>query len=765
MKDAPQHTETEQSHAGAAGWQPAAEPALPVWQGALLRIQRSAGNRSTLRFVQAAQSIQLQRKCTCEEEDHPCAECAAEKEKLQRATNAGVASPAASGSAEAPPIVHEVLHSQGRPLDAGTRSFMEPRFGHDFSGVRVHSDSRAAESARAVNALAYTVGNNVVFGAGQYAPGREGGQRLLAHELAHVVQQSAGGVSIQNKLAVGATGDAAELEAEAVADSIMEHGSGGQEMPWRLTPGAPTLRRVYTTPQGIRESRQATETLPDGGSRTITRRIAICPCRRVDETRDAFYYNPDIDELALAYRRCTGSRTWTFFGRYDSNASQSLQIPALPQGTGRAGGSLSMRGDRASGRVDIYGLGANDQPGGAAGGGATVTIETRGWAFTASGEYRRLLDPAPGTARDQAQMSGRICPPGWPFCIGAQGTIGDPRLGDSVQGTISSRDDVPAIHETCSQCVCPRRPTYECQEDHPHRESRSREFRYYYALDRSDRPTEEPYLQAANQRNFEEIAALVRRGYSITSIEGYASPEATVSHNQPLSENRAGSTAQLLRAYLDSQGLQSAVVPAQTATGRGELLGSRPRPTRSSQLSEIVTDAGILPAELETLLLSGSVIENRDLEAQFRGLFSDPRMTPDLRMELFGLEASDPARPEVQAAVDDFIRARPGSSRRPWERIFRLFRYGAIFMEGSEVTGTDHNTPNASECNSYARQAERRNDFGPIDHAALQAETRSMDDTTVCDTESGTADQNCRYVAAPSTLSPTAPEVAPQQIP
>jgi hypothetical protein len=92
---------------------------------------------------------------------------------------------------DVPPIVHEVLRSPGQPLDAGNRAFMEPRFGRDFSGVRVHTDPRAAESAQAVNALAYTVGRDVVFGAGQYAPTSHAGQRLLAHELTHVVQQRA----------------------------------------------------------------------------------------------------------------------------------------------------------------------------------------------------------------------------------------------------------------------------------------------------------------------------------------------------------------------------------------------------------------------------------------------------------------------------------------------------------------------------------------------------------------------------------------------
>src|ERR1044071_4903932 len=71
---------------------------------------------------------------------------------------------------EVPPIVHEVLRSPGQLLDRETRTFMEPRFGHDFSRVRLHTDAKAADSARAVNALAYTVGRNIVFAHRQYRP-------------------------------------------------------------------------------------------------------------------------------------------------------------------------------------------------------------------------------------------------------------------------------------------------------------------------------------------------------------------------------------------------------------------------------------------------------------------------------------------------------------------------------------------------------------------------------------------------------------------
>jgi hypothetical protein len=133
----------------------------------------------------------LQRKCSCGASGGSggeCEQCKQEKEEktLQRKA-AG-----AAGSGVAPPIVHEVLNSPGWQLDPATRSVMEAGFSHDFSKVRVHTDSKATESARAINALAYTAGSDVVFGAGRYAPDTPQGKRLLAHELAHTIQQAPG---------------------------------------------------------------------------------------------------------------------------------------------------------------------------------------------------------------------------------------------------------------------------------------------------------------------------------------------------------------------------------------------------------------------------------------------------------------------------------------------------------------------------------------------------------------------------------------------
>jgi len=185
----------------------------------------------------------LQRACACggpSGETGECEECGKTRLSLQRSARRPELGALSSGGV--PPIVHDVLRSPGQPLNPGARAFMEPRFGHDFSHVRVHTDARAAESARTVNALAYTVGRNVVFGAGQYAPGTGNGRRLLAHELTHVVQQSSHRVGSADDIAISGEG-ALESEAEQVSAEIMRGGSTGRSGV-NLRVGHPQLNRA-----------------------------------------------------------------------------------------------------------------------------------------------------------------------------------------------------------------------------------------------------------------------------------------------------------------------------------------------------------------------------------------------------------------------------------------------------------------------------------------------------------------------------------------
>lgn len=131
----------------------------------------------------------IQRKCAeCEKEDaqvqRKCDHCEEEDKQVQRKASAPAAAAAAPGT------VAQTLAAGGTPLDKGTRSFMESRFGYDFGKVKIHNHPLAHQSAKDIHALAYTSGNNIAFADGRFAPQTAAGKKLLAHELTHVVQQS-----------------------------------------------------------------------------------------------------------------------------------------------------------------------------------------------------------------------------------------------------------------------------------------------------------------------------------------------------------------------------------------------------------------------------------------------------------------------------------------------------------------------------------------------------------------------------------------------
>jgi hypothetical protein len=131
-----------------------------------------------------------------------------------------------------PPIVKDVVRSPGQPLDAGARAYFEPRFGHSFGSVRVHADEQAAQSARAVNALAYTVGDHIAFDTGRYSPtSHADGKRLLAHELTHIAQQSGQAPSHVDRGGMTKPGDACEVEADKLAKAYTSDGRGDESSP------------------------------------------------------------------------------------------------------------------------------------------------------------------------------------------------------------------------------------------------------------------------------------------------------------------------------------------------------------------------------------------------------------------------------------------------------------------------------------------------------------------------------------------------------
>jgi hypothetical protein len=156
---------------------------------------------------------------------------------LQRAAGNASVNSFLGEDQERSPVLDVVGSGGGQPLDRDTRSEMEAHLGHDLSDVRVHTGGRASESAKSVQAQAYTVGNDVVFGGDNYSPGTSTGKRMLAHELTHVVQQRSGpvdGKPASGGVSISDPSDRFEQAAEHSADRVMSGGTAGGE-----TAGAP----------------------------------------------------------------------------------------------------------------------------------------------------------------------------------------------------------------------------------------------------------------------------------------------------------------------------------------------------------------------------------------------------------------------------------------------------------------------------------------------------------------------------------------------
>jgi hypothetical protein len=266
----------------------------------------SIGNQAMLR---------LQRKCDCG--GAPDCDCDTDKTK-ERKQHKGGLHRATDGSGttlqSAPPIVHDTLRSPGAMLDPETRAFFEARFGEDFSGVRIHTDSRAAESARAVNATAYTVGRNIAFAPGSFAPATTKGRRLLAHELTHTLQQPQRSDTTtspdQAQLSVGAPDDQYEQEAEQVADRVLQ--AADPARPMLGSQRAETATDAATdagAATGFRQgpSAQAGQVTLDGGSGVVQREpLASYNPTAADQTPD--YSQMTWQQLLPSARGATGGR-------------------------------------------------------------------------------------------------------------------------------------------------------------------------------------------------------------------------------------------------------------------------------------------------------------------------------------------------------------------------------------------------------------------------------------------------------------------------
>ncbi|RAO78103.1 hypothetical protein CA260_09835 [Dyella jiangningensis] len=684
----------------------------------------------------------LQRKCACGNHAPGGGECEQCKKRVQRKGEG------AAGPTLAPGIVSDVLAGTGRPLDGATRGRMEQRFSHDFSGVRIHSDSQAARSAQAVGALAYTVGQHIVFGEGRFAPQSGAGQRLLAHELTHTIQQRTAPASLNPRLSVGASDTAEEVEADRVADHVMS----GRKIP-AIGAGAIPLLRRQTLPDGggdadaksepdfsqpQKRGAQGRAASVDAGKRgddevkiRIIRYLCACRGRNVTRTSASAQLQPNP---GVTLEICNGQVT--------ARVTGDIVPSTATTGTAKVGVDVNVAGKANVGvQGQIQNTGNEPQVGPSAD--VRVKLPNGGQIGASGGALR-------GT------QSGK-----W----SGQGGIGyQTPGGTTVGGQVSAQQGGPVVvtgglniplggqnvsNKTCRECYCPL--SYQCYADVVPRdydtpttydvEQRGR-LRYYFSLDKAD-DTTDPTLKGESTRTLDEVAKQVAAGSKVRSITGYASPEDNREKpepNQKLSMDRAKRLHDLLGARLGA----SASLPSPAAGG--ELLGRAPTIAPGSSLAQAMLDAGFGDPEDVTQFLVGSDIPNPKLADQFLGLL-DRVTEPADRLKLFGVGADSPAAPKLLAAIELFRKNR-GRGRRPWEGIFGFLRYATVELSTThKEAGTEHHrttgslTPMAEAvCKPYAIKAEATNSFGPAE--------REPDKNVDCPSEPANlpeTDKQCHY--------------------
>ncbi|MFO0943671.1 MAG: DUF4157 domain-containing protein [Pirellulales bacterium] len=191
----------------------------------------------------------LQRKCDCGSKSDGASSCPKKCGKDEDSKLLQRKATSDRDVGEVPPIVYDVLRSPGQPLGAETREFFEARFGHDFSRVRVHTNSTASRTAEAVGAHAFTLGNQIVFGEGQYSPSSDFGVKLLGHELTHTLQQRNVQLSTSDQLSIGSPSDESEQEADKIASTIADQSTSLMGTPLRVLSNSSLELRRFASPE------------------------------------------------------------------------------------------------------------------------------------------------------------------------------------------------------------------------------------------------------------------------------------------------------------------------------------------------------------------------------------------------------------------------------------------------------------------------------------------------------------------------------------
>jgi hypothetical protein len=594
-----------------------------------------------------------------------------------------------------PNAVDQVTLGPGQPLAAGVRSFMEPRFGRDFGGVRVHTDVASGLAARAVGARAYTIGQDIYFGAGRYNPATPEGGRLLAHELTHTIQQAHGRVERAPDDPIDAPDAPLEREADRVATGVL---SGAPPAIGHAGAARIAFQRDADTASGEMVTK-------DGKRLKVTRTLEDQKCAKTpsaEKTRrdQIFFVDKDTRTIGFQYRYCydklelvgrSSAQSVITFNNFRSIAARAAASPKAAidpaqvladLATGQVRGRFEVT---IGGRMHLELLGGIDlQPGDAR------TYDVQGqWVYTGDTWSFKIIS---GLTIDQAAALSRrdirfravfergnvqvsagvqdVTPP--PVGAGETTVTGSIsyRTGETTGltlsgsgttggafsimltfGTLPPKSTVKAVD--CFICKCPAPLAhYACElvvEPPPAGgkpvlappETKRLHYPYWES---------KPQDLDAYNRELAPIVSLIQHGYAVKEIVGYASPEGRLKTiNIPLAQARANDARQrLLDALPEPRTLPAAV-------GLGELFGQEDH----RELSD-----AMLAEELRRTLAP---------------------LSDDARLEILGIDVTPESRAGALARVDAFLKGQADgkqlTTRARWEKIFPYLRRVDVTLE------------------------------------------------------------------------------------
>jgi hypothetical protein len=567
------------------------------------KVMRSNGNDANVPDFFNVANFPLQRKCAaCETEEKL-------KRKEFRSTEPNIS-----------PAIEQTLQSTGNPMDQSTLSFMENRFGYDFSNVQIHNDALAHQSSNDINAFAYTHNNHIAFGAGQYNPQSESGKRLLAHELTHVIQQTS---SIQTSSTIA--------RATSEAKSFPE--SDGSEV---------TVVRTTNPGHCVLVPKTQTKTSGDINSKNAFFQFDFCRGGYGGKVRGQINYGDAIDKASKAAQ--------DFFTNIGRGQDPRQAADALKAEIDKVAPDAEVQINFQSKdvRVNVSGTGE----------------ASRGSGVSGEGKGTVEVDIGPVTVGAEGKISG------------ASGE----RTDYQVLITIKNADNGPGPAD-CRICNCTEPDiTYSCTKKPPAgKEPPGGDslqpvtiplfFEYKYAYPRKG--WEDEY-----HAMLKKATGLISQGYTIEKIEGNTSPEGPTGKvkgsdfegNIELADKRAAKAwadlqteigKELTIAMRSAKQLKSVLDSNPPVHGAGEILGS--------------TDKGEVKNEDLYKHIKQSVTAS---EKEGKDIFTEA--------QILGEDLPEEVGKENQQLIDEFTSGKRGkqklSQSEQLEALYKTMRRALIFL-------------------------------------------------------------------------------------